>query len=179
MHREGGSNFSGKRGIKKVEKLTSMVYYAGVNTDGEIVNSENMMGKFIHNLASSDEDVIAFSNLGIYRLGDSEPLSNIKFLTAGSGKAFFSGLTQDGDLYTWGNGQTGDLGQGLLYQQLASPMKIEMNASFIAVSSGENHTIALDNFGNAYGWGQVQTNIGLINIVVMVKINIAMNCAEL
>jgi hypothetical protein len=151
---DNAPKFLGKRPIKTVEKLTSMVFVCGVMTNGTVVNSENMMGKYIHNLESCDDDILAFSSLGLYKVGQPDAVSYIKFITARSGKAFTAALSTEGDIYTWGNGQTGELGLGLLYQQLEGPMKIEMSNPFVEMSCGANHVIAVDTYGNAYGWGQ-------------------------
>jgi hypothetical protein len=158
-HHTNSNKYSGKRPIKSVEKLTSMVFMCGLQTNGSVLNSENMMGKYVHNLESCDDDVLAFSNYGLYNVNQAEPVSNIKFITAKSGKTFTAGLSSDGEIYTWGTGQTGELGLGLLYQQLEGPMKVQVDTTFIELSAGQSHVVAVDTNGNAYAWGQVNASL--------------------
>jgi alpha-tubulin suppressor-like RCC1 family protein len=49
------------------------------------------------------------------------------------------------------------LGHGACYQFLHEPTKIPHSASFVAVSSGLAFSLALDDKGGAYAWGEVES----------------------
>lgn len=57
-----------------------------------------------------------------------------------------------GDVYTWGDGTYGDLGHGNT-SSVKYPKKVEGLSNIKMVAKGENHTLALDNNGNIWGWG--------------------------
>jgi alpha-tubulin suppressor-like RCC1 family protein len=59
-----------------------------------------------------------------------------------------------GNIWSWGRNDWGQLGDnGPNYQW--SPVQLARTASYIAVSSGDNHTLALDaSTGNIWSWGK-------------------------
>ena len=70
--------------------------------------------------------------------------------------------TINGDVYSWGWAQNGQLGCGTRKEQVF-PCKINMerygkrkNRKIIQITAGENHTLCLDEDGNAssFGYGQ-------------------------
>jgi len=64
-------------------------------------------------------------------------------------------LTADGAVWSWGNGFYGKLGHGDEQQQLL-PKKVEALAGqrVVAVSVGEDHSLALTADGGFFTWGQ-------------------------
>jgi alpha-tubulin suppressor-like RCC1 family protein len=65
-------------------------------------------------------------------------------------------LATGGDAYSWGANNTGQLGNGSTVNALTPTAVImpEGQSSFVAISSGDYHTVALAGTGQAYGWGQ-------------------------
>lgn len=90
---------------------------------------------------------------------------NITFITCGGLHSI--AITTNGELYSWGRGDGGQLGipskvleelsqkQGDFYS--ATPKRIFneviKNKIIITAACGEAHTLALDNAGRVYGWG--------------------------
>ena len=66
-------------------------------------------------------------------------------------------ITTTGELFTWGNGESGRLGHGDDADQLA-PKRVETlrNEWVVAVTCGECHTIAAARDGGVFGWGYVK-----------------------
>ena len=86
-----------------------------------------------------------------------EAFGGVVALSAGFSKSL--AVTRDGSVWSWGKGATGQLGHGDQQQQL-SPKKIEVEASddqpfqsFIDVSAGRGHSLALTSNGFVWSWG--------------------------
>eukprot|EP01129_Flabellula_baltica_P007556 TRINITY_DN2959_c0_g1_i1.p1 TRINITY_DN2959_c0_g1~~TRINITY_DN2959_c0_g1_i1.p1 ORF type:complete len:473 (-),score=135.46 TRINITY_DN2959_c0_g1_i1:53-1441(-) len=63
-------------------------------------------------------------------------------------------LTEDGDVYTWGNNTKGQLGLGLpLEETISVPTKLALNKTIVDVASGPFHTLLLTENGDVYGFG--------------------------
>jgi alpha-tubulin suppressor-like RCC1 family protein len=77
-------------------------------------------------------------------LGPGVPVS---FSTVEAGGSHTCGLVPNGDIYCWGQGSTGELGDGRV-QTSAEPVRV---AATIAL--GLRHTCATDEAGAAYCWG--------------------------
>lgn len=70
-------------------------------------------------------------------------------------------LSQDGDLYTWGTGSSGQLGDGVFHQSTQNrPRKVLTEGTPIAektitqIAAGRVHTMALSADGRLFAWGQ-------------------------
>lgn len=65
-------------------------------------------------------------------------------------------VSTEGDLYSWGSGPMGELGQGYLSEQ-STPKKITKLPSndlkFKQVAVGQEHSLALSVTGDIYVWG--------------------------
>ena len=81
------------------------------------------------------------------------------FASIASGGAFTVGLTTTGQVFAWGAGSLGQLGDG---QQVGStvPMPVTIPtppgappAVVTAVSAGDGHVLALTSSGQAWAWG--------------------------
>ena len=63
-------------------------------------------------------------------------------------------LAADGTVYAWGLNQVGQLGVGQSYSSTSSPELIHLpGVSFLDISAGQNHSLALATDGTMYAWG--------------------------
>mmetsp|Transcript_12114 Transcript_12114/g.48750 ORF Transcript_12114/g.48750 Transcript_12114/m.48750 type:complete len:602 (+) Transcript_12114:67-1872(+) len=65
-------------------------------------------------------------------------------------------LTDTGEVYTWGEGNYGQLGHGKAISQFNKPLKIAGPLSgrvIVQIACGANHTAALTNMGHLFTWG--------------------------
>ncbi|MBI0136410.1 MULTISPECIES: InlB B-repeat-containing protein [Bifidobacterium] len=82
----------------------------------------------------------------------------IRFSQVSAGEDFSLALGSDGNAYAWGNNSNGRLGNGTTAQQI-TPVKVEKPAgaptdfTYVQVSAGYSHSLALGSDGNAYAWG--------------------------
>ena len=72
-----------------------------------------------------------------------------------SGGNFILALTNDGDLWAWGDNTSGQLGTGNAGENnfLKHPTKININHSFKAIAAGDQHSLALTKEGFVLAWG--------------------------
>jgi len=83
-------------------------------------------------------------------------LTNVIAIAAGQYHSL--ALKSDGTVWAWGYNQYGRLGDGTVTQR-TSPVQVKgpNNSGFltdvIAISAGENHSLALKNDGTAWSWG--------------------------
>lgn len=75
----------------------------------------------------------------------------LKVTNAALGSGFSAAITEDGSLYTWGDNEGGQLGQGDKSDPNKIPEKILDNIKFLDISSGSSAAIT-DN-GELYMWG--------------------------
>ncbi len=69
-------------------------------------------------------------------------------------------LTPSHEIYCWGRGDTGELGDSSTAKQRNSPSRVSGNRDFIQVSAGHSNTCAVTSGGKAFcwGWGHHGTN---------------------
>ncbi|HBC2031549.1 TPA: FIVAR domain-containing protein, partial [Clostridium perfringens] len=84
--------------------------------------------------------------------------TNAKITSFSNGNNSSSAIDNNGNLYTWGNNLTGQLGDGSTTDR-HTPVKINgkgaipTNAKIISNNSGQDLSSAIDNNGNLYTWG--------------------------
>lgn len=61
-------------------------------------------------------------------------------------------ITEDGDVYTWGNGKSGALGHGN-WDQVSLPKKVDKISNIVKIGCGIDFTICMDKDGKLYSWG--------------------------
>lgn len=74
------------------------------------------------------------------------------FRAIDGGNVHTCGLTTGGDVYCWGWGPWGQLGNGARTDQ-RTPVLVAGNRSYTAVSVGTNHSCALTSGGQLFCWG--------------------------
>ncbi|KAJ9546768.1 hypothetical protein OSB04_019311 [Centaurea solstitialis] len=79
-----------------------------------------------------------------------------KVIAIAAGEAHTLALTGDGDVYSWGRGTFGRLGNGSEVDQYF-PVKIEFNlrdkVKIVGISAGAYHSLALADDGSVWSWG--------------------------
>ena len=80
---------------------------------------------------------------------------SLAFTQVSAGNAHSLGLTADGDVYGWGAGTQGKLGDGTTADHLSpSPASgLPAETTFVQVDAGKYHSLALSDAGQIYGWG--------------------------
>jgi alpha-tubulin suppressor-like RCC1 family protein len=74
------------------------------------------------------------------------------FIKIDTGERHVCGLTTSGDVYCWGDNETGTLGINSTTDSLI-PAKIDGFSSFIDITTGDYHSCGIKNNGIAYCWG--------------------------
>ena len=126
-----------------------------------------------HSLAvGSDGNLYAWGNNEDGQLGDgtttnrTAPImvaapAGVKFVQTAAGGSHSMALDRDGNIWTWGNSEDGQLGRTPTGNNpsdkpgRAKPFKY-VNMTFIAVSAGADHGMAIDRDGNIWTWGYNQ-----------------------
>lgn len=119
-------------------------FYAYVTVDGSlIVSGDNWEG----HLGLGYE-----SNMGY--VSDQKVPNLPKIVSAGCGNKFFAAVTADGVLFTWGDGNLGNLGHDST-ESLTKPRKVEgLNGHFVKkVACGNHHVLVLCGDGSVWSWG--------------------------
>lgn len=97
------------------------------------------------------------TNISNYSNGSSIPLDisfKNKFVQIDSKRNSVVALDENGDVYTWGDGAYWDLGHGIgNNSNLYYPKIVEGLPKIVEVAKGKNHTLALDEDGYIWGWG--------------------------
>lgn len=79
--------------------------------------------------------------------------AGVTFVSVSSNYAHSCGLTSGGQAYCWGENAAGQLGDSTVVDQTA-PVAVKQGAlSFVSITTGLDHTCAVDAGGNAYCWG--------------------------
>ena len=82
----------------------------------------------------------------------------IRFNQVSAGISHSLALGSDGNAYAWGNNNYGQLGNGTRTQR-NTPVRVEkpkgapVDFTYLQVSAGISHSLALGSDGNAYAWG--------------------------
>jgi len=70
------------------------------------------------------------------------------------GLLFSTCLTDTGQVWTWGSGNSGQLGRGAVSTQSSTPQRVAtLSANVIDVVCGESHVLAVGRMGEVYAWG--------------------------
>jgi len=75
-----------------------------------------------------------------------------QFRAISAGARHTCGVVVNGSAYCWGDGTSGQLGNGSP-SATSVPVLVSGGLSFVAISAGDSHTCAIDTSGNMYCWG--------------------------
>jgi alpha-tubulin suppressor-like RCC1 family protein len=85
-----------------------------------------------------------------------DALDGIKIKSIAAGGWHSLALSMDGDVYVWGWNESGQLGYSkgtINMKALPLPLEISDDDSFIAISAGSRHSMAVSENGILFGWG--------------------------
>ncbi|CAG9316538.1 unnamed protein product [Blepharisma stoltei] len=82
-------------------------------------------------------------------------LAEQRIIKVGAGAIFSAALSDEGQLFTWGNGEQGQLGlcNGAKFSDFPLPVEYLNKEFIIDFICGESHIICLSQTGRLYGWG--------------------------
>lgn len=146
------------------KNATGVVYYILPESKGQIVQADGLCGYRIHNLCGINECGYALTDLDTYDLITAEKIGILTPKMICSGEQHYVALTNRGDIYTWGYGEYGELGQGPKRCEIELPTLLNHPTKFTSISCGSHHTCAVDSKGNMFTWGQnFDRQLGLYN----------------
>ncbi len=87
-----------------------------------------------------------------------EAPEGMTFTSVSAGEDHSLAIGSDGNIYAWGNGGQGRLGNGNTVTRskpvkVAAPEEAPEGMTFTSVSAGRSHSLAIGSDGNAYAWG--------------------------
>ena len=93
--------------------------------------------------------------------------ADFTYLQVSGGRYHSLALGSDGNVYAWGNNQYGQLGNGTTNTSQKTPVRVKTpdrstypdlpeDFTYVQVSAGELHSLALGSDGNVYAWGNNQ-----------------------
>lgn len=103
-----------------------------------------------------------------------ESLKNTIILLIACGGSHSACLSSTGNVYTWGNGSYGQLGQGLDCEMIAEPRIVSKlkGKDIVSIVCGQNHTMFLSSSGLVYACGNgYYGQLGLTQRVDYVEMN--------
>src|SRR3990172_6090679 len=117
-----------------------------------------------HTIAlKNDGTVLAWGNNDSGQLGDDTSGTNrltpvpVSGLTGvadiASGASHSLAIKKDGTVWTWGNNDSGQIGDGSFGTNRLTPVQVNGLTGFVAVAGGVSHTVALKNDGTVWTWG--------------------------
>ena len=82
----------------------------------------------------------------------SEHFGCLPVVGVASGTKHWAAISSTGEVYCWGSGKYGRLGNGSCID-CARPKRVPLNDKIFQVSCGESHTMALSDKGEVWSWG--------------------------
>jgi alpha-tubulin suppressor-like RCC1 family protein len=155
-----GSNTNGQLGDGTIVDKSIMTAVLGANSFIQITNS----GAANHFLGlRADGTILAWGRNDFGQVGDATILSksvptlvtgSSNFVSVATGYLTGFGIKADGTAWAWGNNGNVQLGNNSAILAASSPVQVAGAGSYIQISGGENHVVALRNDGSAWSWGQ-------------------------
>ncbi len=131
-----------------------------VPTPLSLQQCDGLLGQKFFSISNDGENIIVCckgGNFTLYPDGKVEQIDSDHLLAnISSGDGFSVGISDSGQLYSWGwRGETGQLGHGAHLKKVFKPLEINFKNTFTALQCGKAFTVALDETGRAYAWGEV------------------------
>mmetsp|Transcript_27280 Transcript_27280/g.37625 ORF Transcript_27280/g.37625 Transcript_27280/m.37625 type:complete len:828 (+) Transcript_27280:153-2636(+) len=103
----------------------------------------------------------AFGQLGLGEVDDAHSvpqknsvLHNLKIKSIAAGQFTSAAVTEDGEVYTWGQNDAGQLGKGDFSSgPVDVPQRVHFEVSITMVAIGYSHMLALSTEGRVHSWG--------------------------
>jgi alpha-tubulin suppressor-like RCC1 family protein len=156
-----GNNFSGALGDGTAVNKSIMTAVIGANSFIQISSS----GSAQHFLGlRADGTILSWGLNSFGQVGDATIANksvptlvtgSSNFVSVQTGNLTSFGIKADGTAWAWGNNGNVQLGNnnGAILAA-SSPVQVAGAGSYIQISGGENHVVALRNDGSAWSWGQ-------------------------
>jgi len=81
--------------------------------------------------------------------------SDWKSISAGGFGGHVHAINNAGQLFAWGGNDSGQLGLGITSEEyVTAPTRLGKDSNWASVSSGHNHTLALNTAGKVLAWGE-------------------------
>lgn len=148
-----GDNTCGQLGVKTEETYCSVPTEINSIAFSDIsVNGTNTYGVYNDKLYKIGlmADMVSFDGK------TNTPVkieTGIKFTQVEANRNSAVALDKFGNVYTWGDGAYYDLGHGEDKSNVYYPKKVEGLPKIKSIAKGKHHTLALDESGNIWGWG--------------------------
>jgi len=161
-----GRNSAGQLGIGSIDQDAHPDPQAVVIQNGNFPTTwSDISVGLMHTCGISGTQVYCWGLNDDGRVGDGTMITRtVPALVAGGlsftrvtvGILFACGLTTTGSAYCWGQNGSGQLGTGATGVFQLAPVPVSGGRTFVSITSGGNHTCAVDSDGNAYCWGMNQ-----------------------
>jgi len=131
---------------------------------GQSLNPDKVAAGFQHSLAIDDQGRLWSWGISGDRLGR-DPITTglvnepgqvgtaTNWVSVSTGERASYAINSDGELYSWGENNAGQLGHGNLVDQ-DTPTRVGSDQDWQAVAGGRRHVIALKRDGTVYTWGE-------------------------
>ena len=162
-----GNNTYGQLGDgTKTDRTTPVKVRKPTNAPADFTYVQVSAGWDCSLALGSDGNAYAWGNNSSGQLGDgtttqrTTPVkvgkpTGLTYVQISAGVHYSLALGSDGNAYAWGSNTYGKLGDGTTTQR-TTPVKVgkPTGLTYVQVSAGWQHSLALGSDGNAYGWGQ-------------------------
>jgi alpha-tubulin suppressor-like RCC1 family protein len=136
---------------------------------GQVLNIESRVvdissGKYFSLALTESGEVLSWGMGREYALGHNSrdtikvptkisSLSSSKIIQISAGRNFAVALDDQGNVFSWGTNDYGQLGQGQTDRFKSIPEKVRFLSNVVQIACGDFHVLALTSSGEVYSWG--------------------------
>ena len=145
----------GSEDLRFKQCLASNVYSAALSEDGDVYTwgFGGDMSKGVGCLGHGSKDLVKSPQKVNIAGGD----ESVRFVQIAGGKKHMLALGEDGEVWSWGNGAYGKLGNSSARDQ-REPFPIDyfldQDITITEIACGESHSLAVSADGDLYVWGR-------------------------